>query len=96
MDKIPPPPGPTLHVDLRSIPGQLLAAGTVIWSYTGVIHETTLGWKPRQYKTRGKCLAVKRFDGTMRWLPLRIVARTYRYNRASQEWLEQWQITPRR
>lgn len=47
--------------------GNLNDPGTIIWSYTGICYETTLGWRRRLYGNKVR-IAVRMGDGTFRWL----------------------------
>jgi hypothetical protein len=85
--------------------GDLKKPGAVIWSYTAITYDVTMGWKPRKFKRRGVCIAVMNLQNHVRWLPLEIIKKqqyfirtapgTKTCNETTGRWAERWQITPK-
>lgn len=70
--------------------GNLSQPGTIIWSYTGVVYMTTLGWKRRKYSGRGWCLAVRNFNGSIGWPRRSMIKKRQRLR--NDQWHNIWQI----
>jgi hypothetical protein len=84
--------------------GNLYQKDTIVWSYTGYLSGLTLGWRPRKYGRRGRCIAVKwshEDKQWVSWVSCRVLKTTKKFtrtigalNKKDGVWHERWQITP--